>query len=318
MKVLLVVDNPEWAYHSKAKALVAYNYTDIKFSILVLKNNKEEALIAFADNDLYVFFGFQNFKMCEKRYKTDRSKSLVSIASHESWDYKLTQPDNHVLPDKKTIDYLKTFRSVSAVSYRLQLLFKMAGLRDIAYTPNGVLTNVFKPEPLFANKNISYGYAGRDIDQKKGNRTIIEPAISRLGLDNNFKCAIGDLEGERRSGNRGTLYLEYKEMPLFYQTLDVYICASREEGSCRSVLEAMASGCAILTTDSGSTNELIINGYNGLIFDRSVESLQEKIIELNKTPGLINKMKTRNREIIMKYSWKNVVQYWYSWIKANL
>jgi len=317
MKVLLVTDNPSWAYETKAQALLEnYKGDKFSFSIICIKHNVEEVRKAFAESDLYIFFGFQNFKRCEVKFGVKRDKALVSIASHESWDKGLTQPTNQVLPDTETIDYLKTFRSISAVSYRLQLLFRMAGLAGTAYTPNGVLTDIFTPNYNDCDpNNLVCGYAGRDVDQKKGNRTIIAPAVSKV---NNVSLtqAICDLKQEKKLGTRGEQCLCYEQMPEFYRNIDVYICASREEGSCRSVLEAMSSGCAILSTDSGSANELLVHNYNGLIFDRNAESLSIALTYLKNNKQLVKKMKERNKKIVSRYDWKIVAPFWYNWVKS--
>jgi len=319
MKVLLVTDNPSWAYETKAQALLEnYKGDKFSFSIICIKHDIEEVRRAFAENDLYVFFGFQNFKRCEVKFSVKRDKSLVSIASHESWDKGVTQPTNQVLPDAETIEYLKTFRSISAVSYRLQILFRMAGLSSIAYTPNGVLTDIFTPNYNDCDpNNLVCGYAGRDIDQKKGNRSIIVPAVSKVNKVS-LTQAICDLKKEKKLGTRGEQCLCYEEMPGFYRNIDVYICASREEGSCRSVLEAMSCGCAILSTECGSINELLTHRYNGFLFGRNEKELIKIVTQLSNDRKLVRLMKERSREIVVRYDWKNIVSYWYNWIESAI
>jgi len=319
MKVLLVTDNPSWAYETKAQALLEnYKGDKFSFSIICIKHNVEEVRRAFDESDLYIFFGFQNFKRCEVKFGVKRDKALVSIASHESWDKGITQPTNQVLPDAETISYLKTFRSISAVSYRLQILFRMAGLSSIAYTPNGVLTDIFTPNYNDCDpNNLVCGYAGRDIDQKKGNRSIIVPAIDKIS-NVSLTQAICDLKKEKKLGTRGEQCLCYEEMPGFYRNIDVYICASREEGSCRSVLEAMSCGCAILSTECGSINEILTNRYNGFLFGRNEKELIKIVTQLSNDRKLVRLMKERSREIVVKYDWKNIVSYWYNWITAAI
>lgn len=318
-KVLLVLDRRGWAYETKAIAIASkYQGDKLKFSIIGGKEDPEKVRSAFQSNDLYVFFGFQNFRNCHRRYGIDYQKSLVSIASHESWDNLETTPTNQVLPGKKITTYLSQFKSVSAVSYRLQLLFKKAGMPHVVYTPNGVPIEAFPPNYSEAYSEVLVcGYAGRDKDQKKGNRSIIEPAVKRV-KGTTLKQALCDFKMERKTGTRGIKYLDYTEMPIFYRGIDVYLCASREEGSCRSVLEAMSSGCAIISTDCGAINELLIHGYNGLLVDRNPEAFIQAIHTLNKRRDLLMKMKRRSREIVEQYSWDRVVQYWYQWIESAI
>jgi len=316
--ILMVVDRIGWAYSTKAEALVNnYKGKNIKFELISTKEPFPKLKRAFAHSDLYLFFGFQNFKKCQRHAGAVANKSIVSVASHESWDHKQTQPNNQVLPDQQIINYLKQFKSVSAVSKRLVNLFKQAGLKEIYYTPNGVSINEFPPKFNLPKKPLICGYAGRDVDQKKGNRSIIIPAIRKCNYVR-LNQALCDFKLEKRSGTRGKSNLKYNQMPKFYQNLHVYCCASREEGSCRSVLEAMSSGCAIISTDCGAINELIIHGHNGLIIDRNIEDFANAIFLLYKDRKLLNAMMIRNVEKIKEFDWPNIVHYWYKWIENNL
>jgi hypothetical protein len=315
-KIILLVDRLGWAYSTKAEALIKnYNGTELEFKMVSSKASKEKLIDAFNWADRYVFFGFQNFRRCSIKSGCTPDKALVSVASHESWDKKKTQPTNQVLPDKEIISYLSTFKSVSAVSLRLVNLFKKAGL-DIYYTPNGVPTEVFTPN-FTLNNPIICGYAGRDRDDKKGNRSIIEPSVAQCYIPLNQ--AVCDFKLEKRQKTRGKNYLDYSFMPNFYKNIDIYLCASREEGSCRSILEAMASGCAIISTDSGEIHQLINNNNDGgFIVDRNIKSFVTAINQLKKDKNLLTQMKERNVKKIQEFDWSNISHYWYKWILDSL
>ncbi|OYT15993.1 MAG: hypothetical protein B7C24_10120 [Bacteroidetes bacterium 4572_77] len=318
-RVALLVDNRGWAYDTKANALIDnYKGNRFKFEIVGYKDDPNFISEVFARNDYYLCFGFQNFKKCEKRHGAIRKNTLASVASHASWDHGETQPTNQVLPDKNTIRYLSSFKSISTVSKRLQKLFKQAGLNTY-YTPNGVPTTQFTPVYEFKHSNkLVVGYAGRDRDVKKGNKTFIEPAAKQLSKKVDLKLALCDFRKEKSIGHRGELYHDYKDMPQFYKDLDVYICMSREEGSCRSVLEAMASGCAIISTDCGAINELIVHGKNGLIVDRNKSALVAGLVTLHRNRELVNDMKHQNREFVKNFDWSVVSSYWYKWMEETI
>ena len=55
----------------------------------------------------------------------------------------------------------------------------------------------------------------------------------------------------------------YAEIGQFYQSLDVYIVASRQEGGPKAVLESMASGVPLVTTRVGQAMDLVRHGENG-------------------------------------------------------
>ncbi len=64
------------------------------------------------------------------------------------------------------------------------------------------------------------------------------------------------------------LYLKnYGDIGQFYQALDLYLIASREEGGPKAVLEAMASGVPLVTTKVGQAMDLIRHGENAWVVD---------------------------------------------------
>lgn len=319
MKILLVIDRKNWAYSTKAEQIIkCYQGDKFTFSTVSTKDKPDSLKKAFKRNHLYVFFGFQNFKSCHRNYKIDPKRTLVSIASHESWDKLQTTPTNQVLPSKKIVNYLRQFRGVSAVSKRLQILFKAAGLKKIAYTPNGVPLEMFSPSyDRISNDILVCGYAGRDKDQKKGNRSIIIPAVNKVsGVV--FKQALCDFKLEKKTKSRGRTHLPYEKMPEFYKGLDVYACASREEGNCRSVLEAMASGCVIISTDCGAINELVKHKHSGFIVKRNIKGFVSVLNYLSSHNGLLNEMKKRSRISVENFAWEKVVYNWYDWFQESL
>jgi glycosyltransferase involved in cell wall biosynthesis len=78
----------------------------------------------------------------------------------------------------------------------------------------------------------------------------------------------------------------------------VYVLPSYREGTPRSVLEAMAMGRPIITTDAPGCRETVIEGENGfLVPPRTVEPLVEALQRFLDDPNLIKRMGRRSREI---------------------
>ncbi len=60
------------------------------------------------------------------------------------------------------------------------------------------------------------------------------------------------------------VFLEhYPEVGQLFQTLDVYVVASRQEGGPKAILESMASGVPLVTTHVGQAMDLVRHGENG-------------------------------------------------------
>jgi glycosyltransferase involved in cell wall biosynthesis len=90
----------------------------------------------------------------------------------------------------------------------------------------------------------------------------------------------------------------------------VYVLPSYREGTPKSVLEAMASGRAIITTDVPGCRETVQHGDNGLLVPaRDVAALRAAMEKFIIEPALIVQMGQRSREIaVNKYDVRKVNQ----------
>lgn len=78
----------------------------------------------------------------------------------------------------------------------------------------------------------------------------------------------------------------------------VYVLPSYREGTPRTVLEAMAMGRAIITTDAPGCRETVVDGDNGLLVPvKSVEALETAMLRFVADPTLANRMGQRSRQI---------------------
>lgn len=77
--------------------------------------------------------------------------------------------------------------------------------------------------------------------------------------------------------------IPHYRMPQFYSKIDCYICASLHEGTPNPVLEAMACGVPVITTNVGVVEECFGTLQKNFIMkERTVKELKEKIIKLLK------------------------------------
>ena len=78
----------------------------------------------------------------------------------------------------------------------------------------------------------------------------------------------------------------------------VYVLPSYREGTPRTVLEAMAMGRPIITTDAPGCRETVVPGENGLLVPaQSVETLEEAMLRFVGDPSLATRMGMRSRRI---------------------
>lgn len=78
----------------------------------------------------------------------------------------------------------------------------------------------------------------------------------------------------------------------------VYVLPSYREGTPRTVLEAMAMGRPVITTDAPGCRETVIDGDNGFLVPvKSVDALVEAMMKFIHDPTLALRMGKRSREI---------------------
>lgn len=78
----------------------------------------------------------------------------------------------------------------------------------------------------------------------------------------------------------------------------VYVLPSYREGTPRTVLEAMAMGRAVITTDAPGCRETVVNGDNGFLVPvKDADALAQAMLRFIEQPGLIAQMGQRSRSI---------------------
>lgn len=78
----------------------------------------------------------------------------------------------------------------------------------------------------------------------------------------------------------------------------VYVLPSYREGTPRTVLEAMAMGRPIITTDAPGCRETVVDGYNGFLVPvKAIDELVAALLKFIENPDLIARMGKRSRQI---------------------
>lgn len=79
----------------------------------------------------------------------------------------------------------------------------------------------------------------------------------------------------------------------------VYVLPSYREGTPRTVLEAMAMGRPVITTDAPGCRETVTDGDNGFLVEpKSVEQLEAAILRFIQQPALAGSMGARSLQIV--------------------
>jgi len=186
--------------------------------------------------------------------------------------------------------------------------------------PNGVDMSLFYPDSTIHRENeaVRLICCGRLI-KRKGQQYLI-PAVAELkkrGLAVELLIVgTGDNEPALRrqveeSGLedivRFTGFVEWDNVPQLYQTSDIFVLPSYNEGMSIALLEAMATGLPVVVTDTGGTRELV-NG-NGIVVPwADVGQLAQALSHLVASPHLREHMSRLGRQIVLPYGWEKVAR----------
>ncbi len=200
--------------------------------------------------------------------------------------------------------------------------------KKIEVIPMGVDVNIFKnkktPKPKKYVKNKILLFVGRLSDQK-GLQYIIDAMPDIIKYDSKIKLLIigeGPYEKVLRERLRENKIEEYVEflgsLPVsavvkYYNFADIFIMPSLStktgtEALGLTLLEAMASGCAVIGTNVGGIPFVIKNNYNGiLIKQKNSLELSNAVAEILKNKKISAKLGKNAAEFAKKnYSWGKI------------
>jgi glycosyltransferase involved in cell wall biosynthesis len=96
-----------------------------------------------------------------------------------------------------------------------------------------------------------------------------------------------------------------RELAMLLQKTDVFVVTSHWEGFGLPGLEAIASGCALISSDNGGCNEYAVDGVNCLLYEpKNVNALVEKIIYLLERQDLRKEISIAGSIAAQTHSWQ--------------
>ena len=86
------------------------------------------------------------------------------------------------------------------------------------------------------------------------------------------------------------------------------ICASLHEGGPMPIVESLACSRPVITTSVGIVPEIVEDGKNGIIFNRSISDLRNTIEKILNEAQLIERMSSHATESVSNRFAKNMAQ----------
>ncbi|MBU0712518.1 glycosyltransferase family 4 protein [bacterium] len=190
---------------------------------------------------------------------------------------------------------------------------------DIIY--NGVDTNEFAPRSTGQKTDkFTVLYVGRLIE-RKGVQYLLE-AFNKLNKKKDAKLVLvgagnlaKNLKNKYQKDDIQFLgALPHKDLAKVYQQADVFVLPSFNEGMSNTVLEALASGLAVIVTDTGGTKELVKN-TDCIVQKKSAESIFRVLELFKKNPDMAAKIGRQNRETALQMNWQKAARQYMDFYK---
>jgi len=318
-RILLVADVSGWAFSNIAHQIRKYCSREFDIEVTAsheLENFGQIALLA-QKADLIHFFWradirslfaspvrqyANNIGFKEASWMLDHvlaKRCTTSIYDHLHLD------DNGVAWLRPVLEDFVDAYTVSSLKldsiYRR--LFPSAPPRLVAQ--DGVDLGLFTPTNRSAQWSGSgplvLGWVGNskwaaELDDFKGLHTIIEPAVRKLRAEG--------LPIETNWCDKHVKYTPHRLMPDYYRSIDLLLCASKIEGTPNPVLEAMASGVPVISTNVGIVPEAFGPLQRNFILEnRSVDDIVGAIRTMHQDRDIMRQCAEENMRSIREWSW---------------
>lgn len=217
-------------------------------------------------------------------------------------------------------EFLVRYRSVPVT--KINVIYN--GVPLATYSPRREVTSTTRIEASWKSRlnipesHMVVGTVGR-LHSIKGHKYFLEAAEQVLKEFTNVSfLVIGDGELMLALRDRcSELGIEASviftghcdDVPSLLSEVDVKVIASLSEGVPITLFEAMAAGCAIVSTNVGGIGEVLVDGQTGfLVPPKSSNDLAEKMLILLRNPSLCKKMGMQAQEASLQYDIGNTVR----------
>jgi len=199
-------------------------------------------------------------------------------------------------------------------SYWEDILATRVASSKIRSIPNAIEASEYKP--TLDRKEPHIVFISNLVERKGVNEFIeVVQQLERTELPA-FEVTIagkGPLSDEVTAISTELDHVEYRgfvseeEKQVIFNEGNIFVLPSYAEGLPIAILEAMAGGNAVISTNVGSIPEVIENENGIIVPPEEISPLRSALEELISDPDRVQKMGKRNREMAKtRYSWESV------------
>ncbi len=220
---------------------------------------------------------------------------------------------------------LRTARADSGVtlmanSGALLRALRRATSRKVLDGAGGIRPSRFRPDPAKrAASPLRILLNGRRSRAKKGTDVVLSALRGLVGRVPPFEAVLFDTVDPATnrqdprdgaplpSGARFVLNPTQDELVALYQSSHVFVAAERKAGWCNTALEAVASGCALVCTASG-TSDFAVDGENALVSLRHPWFLRRAIARLLSDSALRERLSAAGPPSAGPWAWPRLAR----------
>ncbi len=331
-KIALIIDTEGWAFDNIAHQL-KNNLTEFDIDIIpgrIFEGNMIKLFLFGEDYDLIHFLWRGYLTLIDRAEMHNYIEALGMSFEKFKQKYILNKNITFSVCDElylsgddewRTEETMKYGKEYFVTSKRLYNIYQQFSKKPQMVIHDGVDLQKYIPENLDRFKNIEtvrIGWTGNskfkdsegDSDMK-GVEGIIKPAIEELQREG--------YSVELNLADRNIKMIPQEEMPKFYNSIDLYVCASKTEGTPLPIIEAMAMGVPVISTDVGIVSEAVGECNKKYILkERTKEDLKNAIKSIIKNKQDFEEISKENIEKVKQWDWKVIAQQYKEFFESNM
>lgn len=282
MQVAILYDIDGWAYHAEAKGLQKY----LRLNGVVADIYKVTSFNTMPKEQQNTYDVILLFPRQAKNITFDFNKIVTVFSSYGQFNF---QEDNNG----------SQFKYIICRSQDILRKAKKAipGKQEIFYMPLAIDTDLFYPAPD-GHKKFTIGFAGNTMRAIK-NFSLIQDVMEEMP-EVEWKIASFDRRGR----------IPHEEMPKFYNSIDLLVCASTTEGGPLTSFEAGCCGVPTVTScERSAIAEFIrLNEFHGELCPQTVDGFKKALWGVIKSPEWYENMRiVTQRDMWKMHSWTAVI-----------
>ncbi|WP_250523106.1 MULTISPECIES: glycosyltransferase [unclassified Caballeronia] len=338
-RIALMVDTGTWALANIARQIMRYTSDEFEFDLITLKDIGNPVLVLEMTraHDLVHMFWREPLHHLDKDWGLPYVERLCG--GWEPFVERLVAPrpitftvfDHLFLSQEETLARAPMYHLASGYTVSSDILKRI--YENIPHypkpqgeTPDGVDLTRFSPSNLARfsgastrdlrigwSGNSAWGSAGAGGERldPKGFHTILKPALEILRAKG--------LQVSEHFADRQVRHIPHSQMPAYYNSLDVLVCCSEAEGTPNPVLEAMASGVPVISTNVGIVSEALGPLQREFILkERSAVCLAEAIEKLIVDRYRLQQLSAENVNSIKNWDWSVRTQAYRKFFRETL